>query len=50
MWHDRTARTPRFRILVAAVAAAAVMFFVLAATTGNHDNRNSDPIPSRATS
>ena len=24
MWHDRTARTPRFRILVAAVAAAAL--------------------------
>jgi len=47
MWHDRTARTPRFRILVAAVAAAAVMFFVLAATTGNHDNRDSDPVPSR---
>ena len=47
MWHDRTARTPRFRILVAAVAAAALAFFVLAATTGNHDNRDSDPIPSR---
>jgi hypothetical protein len=50
MWHDRTVRTPRFRILVAAVAAAALAFFVLAATTGNHDNRVSDPIPSRATS
>ena len=50
MWHDRTARTPRFRILVAAVAAAAVVLFFLAATTGNHDNRDSDPIPSRATS
>jgi len=50
MWHDRTARTPRFRILVAAVVAAALAFFVLAATTGNHDNRVSDPIPSRATS
>jgi hypothetical protein len=50
MWHDRTARTPRFRIVVAAVVAAAVAFFVLAATTGNHDNRVSDPIPSRATS
>ena len=50
MWRDRTARTHRFRILVAAVAAAAVAFFVLAATTGNHDNRDSDPIPSRATS
>jgi len=49
MWHDRTARMPRFRILVATVAAAAVAFFVLAATTGNHDNRDSDPIPSRAT-
>jgi hypothetical protein len=50
MWHDRTARTPRFRILVAAVVAAALTFFVLAASTGNHDNRVSDPIPSRATS
>jgi hypothetical protein len=50
MWHDRTVRTPRFRIVVAAVAATAVGLFVLAATTGNHDNRFSDPIPSRATS
>ena len=49
MWHDRTARTPRFRILVAAVAATAVAFFVLAATTGAHDNRDSDPIPSKVT-
>ncbi len=49
MWHDRTARTPRFRVLVAAVVAAALVFFVLAATTGNHDNRVSDPIPSRVT-
>jgi hypothetical protein len=50
MWHDRTARTPRFRVLVAAVVAAALAFFVLAATTGNHDNRVSDPITSRASS
>ncbi len=35
--------------LVAAVAAAAVALFVLAATTGAHDNRDSDPIPSRVT-
>lgn len=49
MWHDRTIRTARFRILVAAVAAAAVVLFFLAATTGNHDNRVSDPIPSRVT-
>jgi hypothetical protein len=47
MWHDRTARTPRFRALVAAVAVAAIALFVLAATTGNPDNRDSDPIPSR---
>jgi hypothetical protein len=47
MWHDPTARTPRFRALVAAVTVAAMAFFVLAATTGNHDNRDSDPIPSR---
>ena len=50
MWHDRTARTPRFRALVAAVAVAAAAFFVLAVTTGSHDNRDSDPIPGRATS
>jgi hypothetical protein len=50
MWHDRTFRTPRSRTLVAAVAATAMALFVLAATTGNHDNRISDPIPSRATS
>jgi len=49
MWHDRTARTPRFRTLIVAVAAAAVALFVLAATTGPHDNRDSDPIPSRVT-
>jgi hypothetical protein len=47
MWHDRTARTPRLRALVAAVTVAAVTLFVLAATTGNADNRDSDPIPSR---
>jgi hypothetical protein len=49
MWHDRTARTPRFRMLVAAVAAAAVALFLLAATTGAHHNRDSEPIPSRVT-
>jgi hypothetical protein len=49
MWHDRTVRTLRFRALVAAVTVAAIALFVLAATTGNHDNRDSDPIPSRAT-
>jgi hypothetical protein len=47
MWHDHTARTRRLRALVAAVAVAAVALFVLAATTGNDDNRDSDPIPSR---
>jgi hypothetical protein len=49
MWHDRTTRTPRFRILVVTVAASTAALFVLAATTGPHDNRDSDPIPSRAT-
>ncbi len=49
MWHDRTARTPRFRALVGAVAATALVLFAVAATTGNHDNRDSDPIPSRVT-
>ena len=47
MWHDRTARTPRLRALVAALAVAAVALFLLAATTGNDNNRDSDPIPSR---
>ncbi|MDQ3664688.1 MAG: hypothetical protein M3353_08540, partial [Actinomycetota bacterium] len=49
MWHDRAARTPRFRRLVAAVAAAAVLLFFLAATTGAQDNRVSDPMPARVT-
>ncbi len=49
MWHDHTARTPRFRALVAALAATALMLFALSATTGNHENRNSDSIPSRVT-
>jgi hypothetical protein len=50
MWHDRTARTPRFRALVLAVAATALALLTLAVTTGAHDDRVSDPIPSRATS
>jgi hypothetical protein len=50
MGHDRSARTSRFRALVAAVAASALVLFTVAATTGNHDNRDSDPIPSRVTS
>jgi hypothetical protein len=50
MWHDRTARTPRFRAVVLAVAATALALLTLAVTTGAHDNRVSDPIPSRATS
>jgi len=50
LWHDSTARTPRFRALVAAVAVAAMALFLLSATTGNHDNRDSDPIPGRAAS
>ncbi|MBI4939251.1 MAG: hypothetical protein HY830_00710 [Actinobacteria bacterium] len=49
MWHDRAARTPRFRVLAASVAVAALALLALAVTTGNHDNRISDPIPSRAT-
>jgi hypothetical protein len=49
MWHDPTARTSRFRVLVAVVAAAAVVLVVIAATTGTQDNRDSDPIPSRVT-
>jgi hypothetical protein len=47
MWHDPTARTPRLRALLSAVAVTAVVLFVLAATTGSADNRASDPIPSR---
>ena len=49
IWHDRTARTPRLRTLVAGVAAAAVALFFLAATTGPRDNQDSAPIPSRIT-
>lgn len=49
IWHDRAARTPRFRALVAAAAATAVVIVALAATTGNHENRDSDPNPSRVT-
>jgi hypothetical protein len=47
MWHDRTARTPRLRAVVAAVAVTAAALFVVSATTGNQDNRDSDPNPSR---
>lgn len=47
MWHDRTVRTPRFRALVAVIALVALALFLLAATTGNPDDRRSDPIPSR---
>jgi hypothetical protein len=50
MWHDRAARTPRFRAVIAAVAVAAVACFLVAATTGNHDNRVSEPIPARVAS
>lgn len=50
MWHDPTVRSPRFRVLVAVVAVVAMALFVLAATTGNHENRISDPIPGRVTS
>ena len=50
VWHDPTARRPRVRALLAAVAATALALFTLAATTGNPDNRDSDPNPSRVTS
>jgi hypothetical protein len=50
MWHDRTARTPRFRNLVIAITVTTLGLFALAAITGNHDNRVSDPVPSRAQS
>jgi hypothetical protein len=47
MWHDRAARTSRLRALIVAATAAALVLFALAATTSNHDNRDSDPNPSR---
>ncbi|HEX6877451.1 MAG TPA: hypothetical protein VF165_17475 [Nocardioidaceae bacterium] len=50
MWHDRSARTPRFRAVIAAVAATAFVLLALAVTTGPHDNQVSDPNPSRVTS
>ena len=49
MWHDRTVRTVRFRALIAVVAVTALALLALAVTTGVHDNRVSDPIPSRVT-
>jgi hypothetical protein len=45
MWHDRTARTPRFRTVIAALATTALALFALGVMTGNHDNRVSEPIP-----
>jgi hypothetical protein len=47
MWHDRTARTRRLRIVIAALAATALALFALAVTTGPTHNLVSDPIPSK---
>jgi hypothetical protein len=45
IWHDRTARTPRLRIAIAAVTVVGLACLALAMTTGNEDNVSSEPIP-----
>jgi hypothetical protein len=46
MWHDPTARTPRFRTVFVSVGVATVALLAVAVLTGDQDNRVSDPIPS----
>lgn len=43
--HDRTARTRRLNLAVAGVVVVGLASLALAMTTGNHDNRSSEPIP-----
>ena len=45
IWHDRTARTARLRIAIAAVTVVGLAFLALAMTTGNEDNVSSEPVP-----
>lgn len=45
MWHDRTARTPRLRVILFALVGAAVVTLVLAMVTGNQAIIISDPLP-----
>ena len=47
IWHDRTARTRQLRLAIAAVVVVGLGFLALAMTTGNSENRTSDPIPSK---
>ena len=47
MWHDRAARTRRLRGAIAAVVVVGLACLALAMTTGDTDNRVSDPIPSK---
>jgi hypothetical protein len=45
IWHDRTARTPRLRIAIAAVTVVGLACLALAMTTGNEENLSSEPVP-----
>ncbi len=45
VWHDRTARTGGLRMAMTAVVVVGLACLALAMTTGNEDNRVSDPIP-----
>jgi hypothetical protein len=49
IWHDRTARTSRLRVAIAAVTVIGLSCLALAMTTGNEDNLTADPIPYRVT-
>ncbi len=46
-WHDRTARSRNLRVAIAGVTVVGLACLALAMTTGNAENQNSDPIPSR---
>lgn len=45
LWHDRTARTPRLRAAIAGVVVVGLTCLALAMTTGQSDNRVSEPVP-----
>ncbi len=45
MWHDRTARTRQLRVTFAGVVVVGLACLALAMTTGNSENRTSDPVP-----
>jgi hypothetical protein len=45
MWHDRTARTGRLRMVMAGAVAVGLACLLLAATTGLEERKVSEPIP-----